>query len=511
MPKFSISVLTYTNYPGVKACVESILRNSKHEDIHLYLTDNGNPEGVGVYFEEVAARHPEFVTVIHNAQNQGFIDPNNFVFEKCQTPYLILVNDDLEIMQADWLKIIEEEFAKHPKASLVGPRGGCQSLTEDFHGRQHGNFEYLEGSLLAIKCDTRKPLPLFPEYVKFAYGEDSALSLEQRQRGYTLHQINLRFRHMRAQTSAKMHNIRQIQAQNHAALRKKWSHYIRVRKFDFPILVRRWAARGDVLLSTPVIRQIAKENPLSPIYVETAFPEIFQGNPVVAGASQKGFRSFDVKVINLDMAYENKTERHVIDCYAEAAGVAVPKKKTELYVPAVDVEWAKKKLKTIKWMALHAGPTTWAGKNWSFDRFNELARWLKEEFGTKIVLIGHNDGNPIVCDLDLRGLTGTLQSAAVIQQCQLFVGVDSFPMHLAQAVGTPTIGLFGVTSPEYLMTEGSPHIGVQGDKSIKETGSRHRMHGIVTVDSNGEAMRSISVAKVKEAALQLLAKEEVPA
>ena len=509
MPKkFSISILTYHNYPGVRTCVESILRNTNLQDIHLYLTDNGNPAGAGRYFDELQAKYPDMVTVIHNPENKGFIEPNNFVFAQTESPYLILVNDDVEIMEAGWLEKMESPFLKYPNASLVGPRGGCQTLTEDFHGRQHGPFEYLEGSLLAIKCDTRKPEPLFPNYVQFAYGEDSALSLEQRQKGYGLHQIELRFRHLRAQTSNRMHNIKQIQAKNHAALRKRWSHYLRVRKFDYPILVRRWAARGDVLLITPILRQIAAEHPLSPIYVETAFPELFRDNPLVVEASSKGKRGFDVRVVMLDMAYENKTETHVIDAYAEAAGVKVPEHKTDLYLRLDEIDWAKKRMKTQKWIALHAGPTTWTGKNWPTDRWNEISRYLKEEYKSKILLVGHNDGTPIVCDLDLRGIGTMHQSAAAIKQCQLFVGLDSFPMHLAQAVGTPTIGLFGVTNPDYLMTEGSPHIGLRGDTSIPESGKRHKIPGQVTIPSNGDAMRSITVEMAKEAAASLMAEAE---
>ena len=46
------------------------------------------------------------------------------------------------------------------------------------------------------------------------------------------------------------------------------------------------------------------------------------------------------------------------------------------------------------------------------------------------------------------GYTDILQLTALIKRCNLFVGTDSGPMHLAVAQGVPTVALFGPTSPE---------------------------------------------------------------
>ena len=37
---------------------------------------------------------------------------------------------------------------------------------------------------------------------------------------------------------------------------------------------------------------------------------------------------------------------------------------------------------------------------------------------------------------------------ALLERCALFIGNDSSPMHLAAAVGTPVIAIFGPTSPQ---------------------------------------------------------------
>jgi ADP-heptose:LPS heptosyltransferase len=45
------------------------------------------------------------------------------------------------------------------------------------------------------------------------------------------------------------------------------------------------------------------------------------------------------------------------------------------------------------------------------------------------------------------GQTSWLELACVSRRCQVFVTNDSAPLHLAAAVGTPTVALFGPTDP----------------------------------------------------------------
>jgi len=65
--------------------------------------------------------------------------------------------------------------------------------------------------------------------------------------------------------------------------------------------------------------------------------------------------------------------------------------------------------------------------------------------------------------VDLVGATDLLQVAALCRDAALFVGNDSGLMHLAAALGTPTIGLFGSTNPDWTRPRGPrvAHIAVQ--------------------------------------------------
>jgi ADP-heptose:LPS heptosyltransferase len=49
--------------------------------------------------------------------------------------------------------------------------------------------------------------------------------------------------------------------------------------------------------------------------------------------------------------------------------------------------------------------------------------------------------------MDAVGIGGIGTMAALVEQCDLFVGNDSGPMHVAAAVGTATVAVFGPGAP----------------------------------------------------------------
>jgi heptosyltransferase-2 len=102
--------------------------------------------------------------------------------------------------------------------------------------------------------------------------------------------------------------------------------------------------------------------------------------------------------------------------------------------------------------------TVWNTKRWLKERFVELSRKLVEA-GWGVVLIGGRSDvslcDGIVHDISLPGVFSTageltlLQCAELIRRCQALVCNDSAPMHLAVAVRTPVVAVFGATVPEF--------------------------------------------------------------
>jgi len=99
--------------------------------------------------------------------------------------------------------------------------------------------------------------------------------------------------------------------------------------------------------------------------------------------------------------------------------------------------------------ALHPYATH-AGKRWPTGHWEELISYLRG-MGWNCVVIGRNK-TPLFGDeppegvTDLTNTTDIRQTCALLSHCQALVTNDSGPMHLATAVGTKVVALFGPTT-----------------------------------------------------------------
>jgi heptosyltransferase-3 len=113
---------------------------------------------------------------------------------------------------------------------------------------------------------------------------------------------------------------------------------------------------------------------------------------------------------------------------------------------------------------VHVHPTSrWLFKCWKDEYMAEVIIWLVEQ-GVKVIVTSSPDKREMekakrILSLipsrithhasrliDLCGKTNIKELAAVSSMSNLFIGVDSAPMHIAAAVGTPVVALFGPTA-----------------------------------------------------------------
>jgi heptosyltransferase-2 len=98
--------------------------------------------------------------------------------------------------------------------------------------------------------------------------------------------------------------------------------------------------------------------------------------------------------------------------------------------------------------------SVWATKRW--PGFAELARTLANDY--RVVVIGADSDRPLADEIlsatdgraiDAAGRLSLLASAELIRRSALLVTNDSLPLHLASAMNTPTVAVFGPTVPEF--------------------------------------------------------------
>lgn len=94
----------------------------------------------------------------------------------------------------------------------------------------------------------------------------------------------------------------------------------------------------------------------------------------------------------------------------------------------------------------------WAYKELSIDKYVHLIDWIGDRFGITTVITGGPDESikakaiAAACKghvINLAGETPLHLLPAVYRRCCLFIGIDSVGLHIASAVGTPTVGIYG--------------------------------------------------------------------
>lgn len=158
------------------------------------------------------------------------------------------------------------------------------------------------------------------------------------------------------------------------------------------------------------------------------------------------------------------TARHRIDRDLEALvplGIAVLDRTPRLFLTYEDARQAEQLLGRLglnsaaPLAVIQPGARYWF-KAWPAERFAELADRLAGTFGYR-VLIGGSEQDRRVAEqiaslatckpVSLAGQASLRTFAAVLKKAALFVGNDSGAMHIAAAVGTPIVALFGPSNP----------------------------------------------------------------
>jgi heptosyltransferase-2 len=116
-------------------------------------------------------------------------------------------------------------------------------------------------------------------------------------------------------------------------------------------------------------------------------------------------------------------------------------------------------------IGINPGSTYGTAKCWFSERYLELARRLIRRADATIILVGGKDNTPLInhiaSNLDGRIIEAVgkdlLHLAALVKRCHLFITNDTGPMHIAAAVGTPVVAIFGSTNPVTTSPLGNGH------------------------------------------------------
>ena len=152
--------------------------------------------------------------------------------------------------------------------------------------------------------------------------------------------------------------------------------------------------------------------------------------------------------------------------------------------------------------------SSWDSKDWNFTGYHNFVQYIIETQNRQVVLLGGNSQMELAASLveklnspkviDLTG-NSLLEMTAVLKAAAAAVGPDSGPGHLAAAVGTPYVTLFGPTPANRHAPYGCRHLVVQSDLSCAPCYKKQ------CPDRNKECMTGIDVSEVADKISRALA------
>ena len=213
-----------------------------------------------------------------------------------------------------------------------------------------------------------------------------------------------------------------------------------------------------------------------PVSFSSAFLAFAAGIPIRIGWSGEGRDLFLTHVIERPDERKKHLVLEYIELIRRAFGKTAAKGTVRLSAPRLSgaLKETRRLFKRIpkqkSWIALAPGATYGPSKRWPLAQWAQLVKCLLAEKKISLLILGGKEEagylEPLVQSipqaqkhrvLSLVGQTTPLQLAAVLKQCRLLITNDTGPMHVAAAVGTPTVALFGSSSPVWTGPFGTNH------------------------------------------------------
>lgn len=230
---------------------------------------------------------------------------------------------------------------------------------------------------------------------------------------------------------------------------------------------------GDIVASEPIVRSIKGKNPRAIVVwcVRSRYRELLEFNPHIDAVltvrcpkeCDKLKPLFDTvfilvpngkccHVCGFALTHSGITPvsmanylffGSLLSSFSLCGGLPPLNDSPKIYSPR-SISRAIDKLGLPRWfVAIHRkSGESW--KNWTDEKWRDLVRIIRSKWGLSIVEVGgKGDGDAALRALDLCGKLTILETAEVIRRSVLFVGMDSGPAHIANAVATPGVVLIG--------------------------------------------------------------------
>jgi len=209
------------------------------------------------------------------------------------------------------------------------------------------------------------------------------------------------------------------------------------------VVVNRTGAMGDVIQVEPVLHAFHKQGCRVVLKTLPQFYALFAAHYFPVESYDTFNKALPYEYVDLDMAYEVTPKQLHLKSYYEISGIHGEIRNAKLNYRAT----SEIKIFKQKYAVVHVDRREQPHRNADHVSWWKVTDHLKSK-GYLVVQVGRNEG------LNLEAIQmNTVEvpmMAYVIAGCDLFVGVDSGPSHVAVATGRKSVILFGSVNPNYI-------------------------------------------------------------
>jgi ADP-heptose:LPS heptosyltransferase len=298
------------------------------------------------------------------------------------------------------------------------------------------------------------------------------------------------------------------------------------------ILFDRPGGIGDIICTFPAVLALRGKYPgcriiyltrheFVPVVEMSGCADQVVGRDYIRGDPRITLRDFDLvfqPALTDERPPSDQPHKHLVDEFAEQVGVSLASRQPHLSPPNEQIASLAARLASTRrssgpMIGIHIGPS-WAVREWIPAHWNQLAAQLVTELQATVIQLG-TDTDTARGRVGVERISGAVdwvnrlslqETIAAIAGLDLLVGIDSGLLHIAGAVGTPTVGIFGPIDATLRLPPESPALGVAGN--VPCLGCHHRLprlHWITGCPYNIACMKTLDAQTVFDACKRRLA------
>jgi beta-1,4-mannosyl-glycoprotein beta-1,4-N-acetylglucosaminyltransferase len=175
-PKYSIVIPTYNHLDDhLRPCIESVIKYTDMSNVEVIVAANGCTDGTKAYVESLGSSFK----LVWFDKALGYVKPTNAGMKLAEGEYVILLNNDTEILDRSWISVLSAPFS-NPKVGITGVRKSWRSDIQS---------EYLLFFCAMIKREVISKIGYLDEEFGIGYHEDADYCKRAADQGYTLVEV----------------------------------------------------------------------------------------------------------------------------------------------------------------------------------------------------------------------------------------------------------------------------------------------------------------------------------